>query len=75
MRVEFPEFADRPEDYRGVNFVTLGPRRILMPAESGSARAFYEKLGVECLTTPTAELSKAAGNTGCLTGVLSRASS
>ena len=72
VQVEFPDFADRPEDYRGVNFVTLGPRRILMPAGSGAAKAFYEKLGVECLTTPTEELSKAAGNTGCLTGVLSR---
>jgi len=72
VRVEFPDFADRPEDYRGVNFVTLGPRRILMPAGSGSAKTFYEKLGVQCLLTPTDELSKAAGNTGCLTGVLSR---
>jgi N-dimethylarginine dimethylaminohydrolase len=73
VRVAFPDFADRPEDYRGVNFVTLGPRRILMPAESGGAGAFYEKLDVECVMTPTEELSKAAGNTGCLTGVLSRA--
>ena len=28
--------------------------------------------GVECRTTPTEELSKAAGNTGCLTRVLAR---
>ena len=32
----------------------------------------FEKLGIECLTSPTDELSKAAGNVGCLTGVLAR---
>lgn len=72
VRVEFPAFEDRADHYRSVNFVTLGPRRILMPAGGGAIQSFYEKLGVECLTTPTEELSKAAGNTGCLTGVLSR---
>ena len=57
---------------RAMNFVTLGPRRILLPQQTGAAISFYEKLGVECVLTPTEELSKAAGNTGCLTGVLSR---
>jgi arginine deiminase len=32
----------------------------------------FEKLGIECLTSPTDELSRAAGNIGCLTGVLAR---
>jgi hypothetical protein len=32
----------------------------------------YQRLGIECLTTPTDELSKAAGNLGCLSGVLER---
>ena len=72
IRVEFPRFEDRAEHYRAVNFVTLGPRRILMPAGSTETQGFYAQLGVDCLTTPTAELSKAAGNTGCLTGVLGR---
>ena len=72
VRVEFPAFEESADHYRAVNFVTLGPRRILMPAEAGDIRAFYEALDVECLTTPTGELSKAAGNTGCLTGVLGR---
>jgi N-dimethylarginine dimethylaminohydrolase len=72
VRVEFPAFEERAEHYRAVNFVTLGPRQILMPAGGDAVHSFYEKLGVECLTTPTDELSKAAGNTGCLTGVLSR---
>ena len=36
-------------------------------------QSHLESLGVECLTTPTDELGKAAGNVGCLTGVVSRA--
>jgi arginine deiminase len=32
----------------------------------------FEKLGIDCLTCPTDELSRAAGNVGCLTGVLWR---
>ncbi len=72
IRVEFPAFAERADHYRAVNFVTLGPRRILMPAGADEVRGFYEGHGVECLTTPSEELSRAAGNTGCLTGVLSR---
>lgn len=72
VRVEFPAFEELADHYRAVNFVTLGPRQILMPAGAADVRSFYEQLGVECLTAPTDELSKAAGNTGCLTGVLSR---
>lgn len=72
VRVEFPALEERATHYRAVNFVTLGPRLILMPSGAGDVQSFYEGLGVECLTTPTEELSKAAGNTGCLTGVLSR---
>jgi N-dimethylarginine dimethylaminohydrolase len=72
VQVEFPAFEDRAAHYRAVNFVTLGPRQILMPAGAEDVQSFYENLGVECRTTPTEELSKAAGNTGCLTGVLSR---
>jgi arginine deiminase len=32
----------------------------------------FKKLGIECLTCPTDELSRAADNVGCLTGVLWR---
>ena len=60
---------------RAFNFVTLGPRRILMPAGNPASQAFYESLGITCVTTPTHELAKAAGAVGCLTGVLRRASS
>jgi N-dimethylarginine dimethylaminohydrolase len=70
--VAFPTFDDHQESYRGMNFVTVGPRRILMVQGLPKAQSFYERLGIECLTTPTQELSKAAGNVGCLTGILER---
>ena len=57
---------------KALNFVTLGPRRILMPAGNTRARAFYEGLGVEVIETPMRELRKAAGAVGCLTGVVGR---
>ena len=33
---------------------------------------FFEKAGLACRTTPVAELRKAAGGIGCLTGILER---
>jgi len=71
--VVFPPFADDPASYRGINFVTLGPRRILMVGGVPSVQTYFEDMGVECLTTPTEELTKAAGNVACLTGILQRA--
>ena len=70
--VVFPDFHDDQPSYRGINFVTLGPRRILMVSGLSALQSAYEKLGIECLTCPTDELSLAAGNVGCLTGVLAR---
>ena len=57
---------------KAMNFVTLGPRRILMPGNNPGARSFYEGLGVEVIETPMGELKKAAGAVGCLTGVVAR---
>lgn len=54
------------------NFVTLGPREILMPATNPITQRFYEQLGITCHTVPMDELSKAAGSIGCLTGILQR---
>ena len=71
-RVEFPPFVDEADSYRGINFVTLGPRRILMVGGLPEVQRWFEGLGIECLTTPTDELARAAGNVGCLTGVLHR---
>lgn len=55
-----------------LNFVTLGPRRILMVDGNPAAQAFYEAQGIECLGVAADELAKAAGAVGCLTGVLWR---
>jgi arginine deiminase len=66
--------ADEMEAQRGraMNMVTLGPRKVLMVEGCPEVQSLYESLGIECLTTPANELSKAAGAVGCLTGVLHR---
>jgi N-dimethylarginine dimethylaminohydrolase len=65
---------DEVEAERGMalNFVTLGPRRILMAAGNPITQAFYEAVGIVCHTVEVDELVKAAGGIGCLTGVLER---
>ena len=55
-----------------LNFVTLGPRSILMPAGNRATQQFYEDLGITCHTVATDELAKAAGAIGCLSGILQR---
>jgi len=66
---------DEEEARKGfsLNVVTLGPGRILMPRGNPLTQAFFERLGVECISVPAQELGKAAGSVGCLTGVLERA--
>lgn len=71
-QVAFLPLDDDHDANRGMNLVTVGPRRIVMVDGVPDAQSFYESLGIECLTTPTMELGKAAGNVGCLTGVLER---
>lgn len=55
-----------------LNFVTLGPRHILMAAGNPVTREFYEAAGIDCQTVEIGELVKAAGGIGCLTGILER---
>ncbi len=55
-----------------LNFVTLAPRQILMPAGVPVTQAFYEEAGIACRTVQVDELLKAAGGIGCLTGILCR---
>jgi N-dimethylarginine dimethylaminohydrolase len=55
-----------------MNFVTLGPRKLLMPAECPLTRARYEAAGVEVHEVGVSEYLAAAGGVGCLTGVLRR---
>lgn len=68
-----PDTAEADEGF-ALNIVTLGPRRILMPAGRPVTQAFYEGLGVACVTVAVDGLLVAAGGIGCLTGVLRRAS-
>ncbi len=56
-----------------LNFVTLGPRQILMPAGNPTTQIFYEDAGITCHTVQADELVKAAGGIGCLTAILERA--
>lgn len=67
---------DEGEAERGMalNYVTVGPRRILMAAGNPVTQAFYEAAGISCLVVEVDELLKAAGGIGCLTGVLERES-
>jgi len=55
-----------------LNVVTIGPRRILMPAGNPVSQDFYAGLGIDCATVSVDELAHAAGAIGCLTGVLHR---
>jgi arginine deiminase len=57
---------------KALNFVTLGPGRILMAANCPRTQAMYESEGLECATVEIDELVKCAGGIGCLTGVLKR---
>jgi N-dimethylarginine dimethylaminohydrolase len=66
---------DRAEAVSGMalNFVTLGPRHVLMPSGNPNTQSFYEDMGIQCVTVRVDELHKAAGGIACLTGVLNRA--
>jgi N-dimethylarginine dimethylaminohydrolase len=67
-------FPDKNETFleQAHNVVTLGPRKILMPANGPISKAAYEAAGVECITVEMDEIHKCAGGIACLTGILSR---
>ena len=67
----FPEDRDMVHGFSR-NFVTLGPRRVLMPAGYPRSRAAYEEAGMECVEVDVDEIHKCAGGVGCLTGVVAR---
>ena len=50
----------------------LDDGKVLMVEGVPEAIRFLESLHIECVTSPTRELAKAAGNMGCLTGVVAR---
>ena len=74
FEVVFLPDGDEHHSSRAINFVTLGPRKVLIVEGYPEFETWLEGLGVACVTTPTDELSKAAGNVGCLTGILQRRS-
>jgi len=65
---------DEEEAVQGMalNFVTLSPKRILMPTGNSITESFYDDMGIKCVTVDVNELHKAAGGIGCLTGILKR---
>ena len=72
-RVLFLPEGPTAERTTALNFVTLGPGRILMAEGYPVFERFFEKAGLACRTTPVAELRQAAGGIGCLTGIVERA--
>jgi len=56
----------------GMNFVTLAPRRLLMPSGCPGIRARFRHEGLAVLEAEVSEYRKAAGGIGCLTGILRR---
>lgn len=58
-----------------LNFVTLGPRQVLMAAGNPNTRAFLAQQGIACQEVVVSELLKAAGGIACLTGIVERAGS
>lgn len=57
---------------RSLNFVTLRPGRVMMPAGCPKTREALEGHGIVCVEADVSEYVKAAGGIGCLTGVLRR---
>lgn len=65
--------AHEAEHGFALNFVTLGPREILLPTGCPVSQAAYEAQGITCRTVDMSEIVKAAGGIGCLSGILRRA--
>jgi N-dimethylarginine dimethylaminohydrolase len=60
-------------DALGMNFVTLAPRRVVMPSGAPSVRDGLRAAGVEVHELYISEYVKAAGGLGCLSGIVQRA--
>ncbi|PLP58025.1 amidinotransferase [Mesorhizobium loti] len=72
FQVAFAPDEEELKQNHAFNIVTLGPRKIMMVAGNPNTQAFYESLGIETVVVGAHELGKAAGATGCLTGILRR---
>jgi len=71
-RVLFLPDEEEARDGMALNFVTLEPYRVLMPAGCPRTRAFYQAAGLTCHELEIGHLRRAAGGMGCLTGILRR---
>ncbi len=69
--VELPD-DDEVLDRRAMNFVTLGPRAVLMPSGCPRTRATLEAHSVRVVEADVSEYVKAGGGMGCATGILRR---
>jgi arginine deiminase len=72
----FSFIPDEDEAIHGLalNFVTIGPRKIMMPADNPRTQSYYEEMDIQCHMVEMSEIHKAAGGIGCLTGILNRES-
>ena len=69
--LEIPDEREA-EEGMALNFVTLAPRKVLIPSGNSVTKSFLEQHGVECISVDVSEITKAAGAIGCLTGVVER---
>ena len=75
MEVELVPCDEEFSSRRGMNLVTLGPRRVVMPSGCLGIRRRLDALGVETHELAVTEYIKAAGALGCLTAILHRSAS
>jgi N-dimethylarginine dimethylaminohydrolase len=69
--VELPD-DDEVLGRRAMNFVTLGPRAVLMPSGCPRTRATLEAHGVRVVEADVSAYVQAGGAMGCATGILRR---
>ncbi len=71
---EIQLFPDEDEILQGMahNFVTLAPRKVLMPSGNPKTELALRDAGIGVLTVDVTEIVKAAGAIGCLSGILGR---
>jgi len=72
FKVQYIPDEIEASSHGAINFVTLGPREILMADGNPNTQHFLESNGVICHTVSINEILKAAGGIGCLTGILER---
>ena len=70
--VPIPESREIKAKY-AMNFVTVAPKIIIMPAECPRTKRIYEDAGIKILAeVPSTQLGNGAGGLACATGVLLR---